>query len=55
MRLDRLLPGGHGDGDAVVAVHDEVQVPDAVHVNRRKENAAPLREIQSLPSRSHPV
>jgi hypothetical protein len=55
MRLDRLVPGGHGDGDAVVAVYDEVQVPDAVHVNRRKENAAPLREIQPLPSLPHPV
>ena len=55
MRLDRLVPGGYGDGDAVVAVHDEVQVPDAVHVDRRKGHAAPLREIQPLPSLPHPV
>ena len=42
VRLDRFLPGGSGDRDAVVAVHDEVQVPDAVHVDRRKGHAAPL-------------
>ena len=50
-----LCPVAHGDRDAVVAVHDEVQVPDAVDVNRRKGHAAPLREIEPLPSLPHPV
>ena len=43
-----MAGAGAGDGDAVVAVLDEVQVADAVDADRRDCHAAPLREIEPL-------
>ena len=55
VRLDHLVPGGSGDRDAVVTVFDEMQVAEAVDVDRRDRRAAPLREIEPLPPLPHPV
>jgi hypothetical protein len=51
--VDRGLAGGQGDRHPVVAVLDEVQVPDPVHVDGRDRLAAPLRQRQPLPSLPH--
>jgi hypothetical protein len=40
--LDALLPGRHRDRHPVVAVPDEMQVTDPVHVDRRDRLAAAL-------------
>jgi hypothetical protein len=55
VRVDHLLAGSYRDGDAVVAVLDEVQAADAVHLDRRDHHAVPSGLIDQLPALPVPV
>ena len=50
-----LCPVALATESAVVAVLDEMQVTDAVDVDRRDRRTAPLREIERLHPLPHPV
>jgi hypothetical protein len=49
VRIDHLLAGGYRDRDAVVAVLDEVQAADAVHLDRRDHRTVPLGQVEQFP------
>jgi hypothetical protein len=53
--VDRLLPGGQGDRHPVMAIPDEVQITDAVHVDGRDRLAPALGQRQPLPPLPHPA
>jgi hypothetical protein len=54
VRLDRGGAGRDRDRDPVMAVDHEVQLADAVHVDRRNRLAAPLGKREPLPPLPHP-
>src|SRR3954452_1727102 len=53
VRLDRRVAHRPGDGHPVVAVLDEVQLADPVHVDRRQRLAAPAGGGDPLPTAAH--
>jgi hypothetical protein len=53
--VDVLVSQRPGDRHPVMAVLDEVQLPDAVDVNGRHRLALALRGVDALPAGSHPT
>ena len=53
MCLDVGVSKRPGDGHAMVAILDEVQLADPVHVDRRHRLAAATRRRDSLPAPAH--